>query len=133
MTIRRIAAAVRTAFTTTGRHQRNRVGNALSVARRYAVLDALVTRHNEGIVTAGQYLTQVLGADAEFSARFDSPFGKKIKAAYIALHGENPPKIRLVTERRRLHRAIGYLLGALALLVAVGMYDKTAALLNGAS
>ena len=130
MTVHNLAAQIRTAFTALGRRARTRVGSATSVARRYAVLDALVTRHNEGIVTAGQYLTQVLGADADFSARFDSPFGKKIRAAYVALHGENPPKIRLVTEHRRLHHAIGYLLSEPALAIATNTYDRTATLIG---
>jgi hypothetical protein len=117
---------------TAGRTNRILIGSFKSVTRRYAVLDAFVTRHNAGTVTAGQYLKAITGDD-EFSAKYDSPFGKAIKKAYSALHGEPPAKIRLVTEHRRLHRAIGYLLGEPALTVAVASYPRTAALLNGAS
>lgn len=131
MTIHTPATA---AYTPTSRRaNRALTGTFKSVGRRHAVLTAYVARRNAGIVTAGQYLTEVLGADAEFSARFDSPFGKAIKKAYKALHGEDPAKIRLVTEHRRLHRAIGYLLGEPALTVAAASYPRTAALLNGAS
>ena len=131
MLIHRVARHIATQASR--RANRVHIGTFKSVTRRYAVLDSYVARHNEGIVTAGQYLTEVLGADAEFSARFDSPFGKAIKKAYKALHGEDPAKIRLVTEHRRLHRAIGYLIGEPALVVAVTAYPRTKALLNGAS
>ena len=130
MTVRHIARRIATA--TSRRVDRALVGSTLSTARRYAVLDAYVARHNAGIVTAGQYLTAVTG-DAEFSAKYDSPYGKHVKKAYKALHGEDPQKIRLTTEHRRLHRAIGYLIGEPALALAVTTYPRTAALLNGAS
>lgn len=42
------------------------------------------------------------------------------------LAGEDPKKIRLVAEHRRLHRAIGYLVDEPALAVAVQMYPPTA-------
>lgn len=126
-----IHTAARAAYTPTSRRaNRTLAGTFKSVTRRYAVLTAYVNRHNAGIVTAGQYLTEALGADAEFSARFDSPFGKAVKKAYKALHGEDPAKIRLVTEHRRLHRAIGYLLGEPALAVATATYPRTAALIG---
>ena len=130
MTIRHIARRI----TTQASRRANRIltGTFKSVARRYAVLDAYVARHNAGTVTAGQYLKALTG-DADFAASFDSPFGKAIKKAYKALHGEDPAKIRLVTEHRRLHRAIGYLISEPALQIATQTYPRTAALLNGAS
>lgn len=127
MTVRHIARRIATA--TSRRTNRALVGSALSAARRYAVLNAYVARHNEGIVTAGQYLTALTG-DAEFSAKYDSPYGKHVKRAYIAIHGADPARIRLVTEHRRLHRAVGYLLGEPALAVAVRAYPRTAALIG---
>lgn len=127
MTIRPLARRISTA--TSRRANRARIGTATSAERRYAVLDALVTRHNVGIVTAGQHLKAITG-DAEFAAKYDSPYGKAIKKAYVALHGEAPAKIRLVTEHRRLHRAIGYLIGEPALAIATQTYPRTAALIG---
>lgn len=127
MLVHQIARTIATAISR--RANRTLVGATMSVARRYAVLDAYVARRNTGIVTAGQYLTALTG-DAEFSARFDSPFGKHIRRAYIALHDAEPAKIRLVTEHRRLHRAIGYRLGEPALAVATQTYPRTAALIG---
>lgn len=127
MTIRQIARRIATQASR--RTNRALVGSALSVARRYAVLTAYVTRRNEGIVTAGQYLTAITG-DPEFSAKYDSPFGKHIRRAYKTLHGEDPAKIRLVTEHRRIHRAIGYHIGEPALAMAAQTYPRTAALIG---
>jgi hypothetical protein len=127
MTIHTPATA---AYTPTSRRaNRARIGSSKSVSRRHAVLTAYVNRHNVGIVTAGQYLKAITGDD-EFAAAYDSPFGKAIKKAYKALHGEDPAKIRLVTEHRRLHRAIGYLLGEPALQIAIRTYPRTAALIG---
>jgi hypothetical protein len=128
MTIRQMARRVSAA--TSRRATRVLAGTFNSVTRRYAVLNAYVTRHNAGIVTAGQYLTEVLKAGADFAASFDSPFGKAIKKAYKELHGADPAKMRLVTEHRRLHRAIGYRLGEPALAVATRTYPRTAALIG---
>lgn len=125
MTVHHIARDIATPISR--RATRTLIGTATSVARRYAVLDAYVARRNEGIVTAGQYLTTLTG-DTEFSAKYDSPYGKAVKKAYIELHGEQPAKIRLVTEHRRLHRAIGYLIGEPALAIAADVYPRTAAL-----
>lgn len=127
MTIRHMARQITTQ--TSRRANRILTGTFKSAARRYAVLDAYVARHNAGTVTAGQYLKAITGDD-EFSAKYDSPFGKAIKKAYIAIHGDDPAKIRLVTEHRRLHRAIGYLIGEPALAVATQTYPRTAALIG---
>lgn len=127
MLIHQIARRIITAISR--RANRTRTGTTTSVARRYAVLDAYVARRNAGIVTAGQYLA-ILTGDAEFSAAYDSPFGKAIKKAYKALHGEDPAKIRLVTEHRRIHRAIGYRIDEPALAIATQTYPRTAALIG---
>lgn len=127
MTIHRLARRI--AAQASRRANRALVGTALSAARRYAVLDAYVARRNEGIVTAGQYLIAITG-DAEFSAKYDSPFGKAIKKAYIAIHGEDPAQIRLTTENRRIHRAIGYRIDEPALQIALANYPRTAALIG---
>lgn len=127
MSIRRVVRSIATQAA--GRANRALAGTAMSAARRYAVLTAYVTRRNEGIVTAGQYLTAITG-DTEFSARFDSPFGKVLKKAYKAIHGEDPAKIRLVTEHRRIHRAIGYRIDEPALVLATQTYSRTAALIG---
>jgi hypothetical protein len=118
-----IHTAARAAASATGRRaNRTRIG--------YAVLDALAERFNRGKVTAGQYLIQVLGTDAEFAAKYDSPFGKAIKKAYIALHDAEPAKLRLAAVGTRLHRKIGYLLGEPALELATRTYARTAALIG---
>ena len=126
-----IHTAARAAYTATSRRaHRVLTGAFKSVARRHAVLNALTARYNEGTITAGQYLTEVLGADDEFSAAYDSPFGKAIKKAYIALHDAEPAKLRLVAVGRRLHRKIGYLLGEPALEIGARTYPRTAALIG---
>lgn len=127
MTVRHIARSIATA--TSRRANRTRIGSFNTVTRRYAVLDAYVARRNAGIVTAGQYL-KALTSDDGFAAMYDSPFGKAIKKAYKALHGEDPAKIRLVTEHRRLHRAIGYRIDEPALKIAVASYPRTADLIG---
>lgn len=128
MTVHQIARSIATAISR--RAGRALAGNAMSATRRYAVLDAYVARHNEGTVTAGQYLTEILGVDRETAAPLWGPLGKAIKKAYVALHGEDPAKIRLTTEHKRLHRAIGYLIGEPALAIGTSTYPRTAALIG---
>jgi hypothetical protein len=119
---RRIAAKTAARARKIGRHN--------SVARLHTNLTATADRNNAGTITAGQYLTEFLGADAEFAATYDSPFGKAIKKAYMALHNEEPPKLRLVAVGHRLHRKVGYLLGEPALAAAAQIYPRTAALIG---
>ena len=129
MTVRRIARRITTQ--SAGRANRARVGSFKSVARRLAVLTAYADRHNQGTVTAGQYLKSI-GADDEFAAAYDSPFGKAVKKVYVAIHGTEPARIRLAAVGRRLHRKVGYLTSEPALAIAVSTYPRTAALKIGA-
>lgn len=127
----KVRTAARAAYTAaSSRTNRTRIGNTMSLARRFAVLTATADRHNAGTITAGQYLTEVLGTDAEFAAAYDSPFGKAIKKAYIAIHDAEPAKLRLVAVGKRLHRKVGYLIGEPALAVATRTYPRTAALIG---
>ena len=130
MTVHRLARRITTQAA--GRANRARVGSFKSAARRLAVLTAYADRHNQGTTTAGQYL-KAIGVDDEFAAAYDSPLGKWIKKAYVAIHGTEPSRIRLAAVGRRLHRKVGYLTGEPALAVATRTYPRTAALLNGAS
>jgi len=112
-------------LTTSRRATRTLVGTHDSVARRHAVLTAVADRHNVGTITVGRYLTDELDADDEFAAFCDSPLGVKVRAAYKAIHGEDPQKIRLVAVGRRLHRKVGYRIGEPALAAGAQAYVRT--------
>lgn len=112
--------------TKSGRAARIRVASTMSLARRTAVLTATVNRVNAGTVTAGQYLTEILGADPDYAAKYDSPYGRFVRRAFIALHGEEPARIRLALVGTRMHRKVGYRIDEPALEAAARLYPRTA-------
>lgn len=126
-TNRQLASQVRT---TTRRSARVRVGNAMSPARRYAVLDALVARVNRDLVTTARYLAEVLHADAEFVRRFAGSFGKIAKAVYLAEFGTEPTRSGIARVGTKLFAAFAYRTAEIAVLdKAAASYPRTAALL----
>lgn len=120
----------RAAYIPTSRHNRPRVGNAMSVTRRHAVLDALVARINHGLTTVAQYLADVLDADADFIRRFASSFGTKVAKAFEAEYGVKPPKAGIARVGTKLFRAYAYTATQLTVLdAAARSYNRTAELL----
>lgn len=126
-TNRKLAAQVRSATT---RASRTRIGNAMSVSRRHAVLDAFVTRVNAGLVTTAAYLADVVGADSEFVRRYAGSFGKVAKATYIAEFGTEPQRCGIARVGTKLFAAFAYGVDALPVLdKAARTYKRTAELL----
>lgn len=97
------------ALAKTGRAARTTVGHHMSAARRLAVLDAHAARFNAGRATAASYLTDVLGASADFVRRFASGFGKAATAAHRARTGNDPqPDCIARVGRRRFVQCFSY-------------------------
>jgi hypothetical protein len=122
----------RAAYIPTTRSTRTRVGNAMSPARRNAFLDSFVARVNASVITAAQYLTDVLGADAEFVRRFSGTFGKAVAKAWREQFGTEPTKSGLARVRRMLLPVFAYTADAATLTVldkAARSYTRTAQLL----
>lgn len=116
----------------TGRAARVRVGNHMSVARRHAVLDALVERVNTGRITAAEYLTDVLGADEAFVHSYASPFGRQVARAYRQTFGCEPVKAGLARRGVRLVPCFAYTADeAFVLYEAALAYGRTLELLSG--
>lgn len=84
------ASLATTARVLHGRAARTRIGNHMSVTRRYAVLDALITRTNGGLITAAGYLADVLGATEKFIYSYSSPFGRDVAKKYRAKFNAEP-------------------------------------------
>lgn len=131
MTVHRIAAAIRTAFTTLGRHQRNRVGSSTSTTRLRAVLANLAARVNSNRATAADYLANVLGADADFVRRYGSVFGKTA-TKLMRESGTEPTRNGLAVVIRHRHASLvevnTYPVEVLA--AAARAYGRTAALIG---
>lgn len=123
------ASLATTARVLRSRTARIRIGHHMSVARRYAVLDAHVARHNAGRATAAAYLTEVLGADANFVRRFASGFGKAATAAHLARTGAKPRRNCIArVGRRRFVECFSYDLRDL--VEAAHTFKHTATLVN---
>jgi hypothetical protein len=120
----------RAAYIPTSRHNRTRVGNAMSPARRNAFLDGFVARCNTAVITVAQYLTDVVGADAEFVRRFSGTFGKAVAKVWREQYGTEPAKTGLARIRRMLLPVFAYGTDALTVLdKAARAYSRTAELL----
>lgn len=116
----------------TGRAARVRVGTFNSVARRQAVLQAVADRHNTGKTTAAQYLTDVLGADAEFVHSYASPYGKACAKVFREQYGAEPQRSGLAVRGRRLVAVLAYSEDEVQVLdKGAREYRRTAELLAG--
>lgn len=122
------ASLATTARILSSRAARTRVGHHMSVARRYAVLDAYAARFNAGRATAAGYLTEILGVDAEFVRRFASGFGKAATAAHRTRTGNSPLRNCIARVGRRFVQCASYDLRDLA--EAARTFPRTAALIN---
>lgn len=84
------ASLATTARVLRSRAARARIGNHMSVVRRFAVLDALIARTNGGLITAAGYLADVLGAGEKFVYLYSSPFGRDVAKQYRAKFNAEP-------------------------------------------
>ncbi|ACU71854.1 hypothetical protein Caci_2945 [Catenulispora acidiphila DSM 44928] len=108
---------------------RTRVGTHMSVARRYAVLDALIARTNGALITAASYLAGI-GADQAFIDRFGSAFGTKASKAYQAKFGCKSRRTGLARRGLRLFDAFAYTANEMPILnEAARSYARTSNLI----
>lgn len=115
----------------TGRAARTRyAGTAMSVARRQAVLGALVARINGDRLTAAAYLADALHADAGFIRSYASKFGEAVATAWRAFYGADPKRDGWAWTGRLLVRVFAYSADEMPILdAAADAYPRTAALL----
>lgn len=89
-------------------------------------LRQVAARVNSGQHTAAGYLADELHADADFTRRYSSPFGKAAKKAYVEQYGAEPAKTGLDVRGHRLVRVYAYTVAVLE--KATANYTRTAAL-----
>lgn len=119
------ASLATTARVLRSRTARIRIGHHMSVARRYAVLDAYVARINGNLITAASYLAGI-GASRAFIDRFGSAFGAKVSKAYQARFGRKPTRTALACRGVRFFDAFAYTADELPVLNdAARSYDRT--------
>ena len=133
MTIHRLAAAIRGAFTAG-------LNRAQARARRNQLVKA-AQAHNEALAAAGQYtvalyLTRVLGLGKRHARKYASAVGRAATKAHRELFGSAPAQsgLTVIGRRPRFTQIATYGPDAYAALErAVRTHKATAALLNGAS
>jgi hypothetical protein len=112
------------------RAARTRIGHHMSLARRYAVLDALIARTNGAFTTVAEYLANVVGADEKFLYSYSPSFGRFVAKAYRAKFNAEPKQ---GLTRRGLRLFDGFVYAADEMLVldeTARSYGRTADLVN---
>lgn len=130
-----IHTAARAAYTqAAGRAHRVLAGASNSVTRLRTVLASLAARVNGNRVTAADYLTNVLGADADFVHRYGSVYGKTA-TKLMRESGAEPKRNGLAVVTRHRHASLVEVntYPVEILRAAAANYARTATLLNGAS
>lgn len=99
-----------------------------SPARRAYNLRQVAARVNTGQLTAAGYLAEQLHADADFTRRYSSPFGRTAAAVYREQYGTEAPETGLDVRGKRLVRVRAYTTAVLE--KAAAKYARTANLIG---